>query len=435
MKLLAVSLAFPPLAYPRSIQVARLLKHTNADIALFCADEPEARIDNTIEPDAEASLAYCERVRVKRSTPARVWDRATRKFARSLWNSRNLAPDQYARWRADVGHSIARYLGQKAFVPDAVITFAQPFSDHLIGLDLKKKLGLPWLAHFSDPWADNPFAGFDEPTRQKNLELEGKVARSADLLVFTSEETIDLFSSKYSPEIRAKARVLPQCYSSDPRPGGDSSESGSSSVIIRYLGNFYGNRTPRPLIAALQVILKSQPEILTDVRFELVGLGDSDEVFRLANSLPDGLIIVRSSVDYVKSLELMQRADGLLMIDAPAEVSVFLPSKLIDYIGSRRPIFGITPRGTAASLIKKMGGSVGDPGDPASTASLLAGFINDLKKKRAIGHISDWGSSEVRSLYSAETVALRFRSMLDEMLSAASLKSVINGDIDVDRGS
>jgi hypothetical protein len=43
-------------------------------------------------------------------------------------------------------------------------------------------------------------------------------------------------------------------------------------------------------------------------------------------------------VGYQESLKLMSEADALLVIDAPADQSVFLPSKLIDYIGAGRPI-------------------------------------------------------------------------------------------------
>ena len=56
-QLLAVSFAYAPLAYPRSIQVARLLKYARASTALVCADEPGARHDPTIEPEAETLLA------------------------------------------------------------------------------------------------------------------------------------------------------------------------------------------------------------------------------------------------------------------------------------------------------------------------------------------------------------------------------------------
>ena len=52
----------------------------------------------------------------------------------------------------------------------------------------------------------------------------------------------------------------------------------------------------------------------------------------------------------------------VLVIDAPAIESVFFPSKLVEYISFKIPIFGITPPGTAFNIIEKLGGWI-DPQD------------------------------------------------------------------------
>jgi hypothetical protein len=57
----------------------------------------------------------------------------------------------------------------------------------------------------------------------------------------------------------------------------------------------------------------------------------------------------------------MQNADLLLLIDAPMEMSPFLPSKLIDYVGSNVPVLAYTPPGPSADLVKELGGWVASP--------------------------------------------------------------------------
>jgi hypothetical protein len=68
-------------------------------------------------------------------------------------------------------------------------------------------------------------------------------------------------------------------------------------------------------------------------------------------------------VPYLESLRYISSADVLLLIDAPSDgPSVFLPSKLIDYLGSGNPVLGITPEtGTSADLIRRVNGIVVDP--------------------------------------------------------------------------
>jgi hypothetical protein len=410
MNILAVSFAYPPLAYPRSIQVARLLKNTEASTALFCAHEPAARRDDTIEPNASSFLTTCGRIEVKSTASSRLINRLSYRFRRPIWNTRNLAPDAYGHWGSDVIKGVREYLKTGAFQPDIIVTFAQPFTDHLIGLELKKELGLPWLAHFSDPWVDNPFGSSDEEIQSLNLALERSVAETADMLAFTSQETVDLFFAKYPKELARKAAVLPQCFDSgryaEVRPEG--------KITLRYLGNFYGSRTPRPLVQALKEIEKEGNGILEDVQFELVGSGHADDVKRLAEGLPEGLLTVRASVDYATSLSLMSSADALIVIDAPAAHSVFLPSKLVDYIGANRPVFGITPPGTACKLILELGGRVADPADPAAITNELMALLTELRERRSSRSLK-WGQTEVRDRFTTDAVSRDFLRMLNEL--------------------
>lgn len=371
------------------------------------------RIDATIEPEPTRDLAGVFYLPVKKGFWEKFVDSVSHKYWRRLWNRRNLVPDRYGSWRKDVIRTVLAKIESGQWDPDAIVTFAQPFSDHLIGLELKRRLGLPWLAHFSDPWADNPFTPYDRQTLALNLELERRVAENADLLAFTSAETIDLFCRKYPEMVRQKARVLPQCFdvkrfSSDGRPTTD-------RLRIRYLGNFYGGRTPRPLISGLTKIYERDPDSLRGVSFELIGAGDLDEVAALTRELPNGLVSARSSVDYSESLCLMTEADGLMVIDAPSDLSVFLPSKLIDYIGSGRPIFGLTPKGTAADLINKLGGSVADPSDESAIAEGIAAFIGQLRSRRTRSQPMPWGESSVRHRFSVENVVEEFDRLLAEL--------------------
>ncbi len=412
MNILAVSMAYPPLAYPRSIQVARLLKHAAAAAVLFCADEPGARTDQTIEPDAESRLHACFRITVRRSLISRNTDLLLHRFYRRAWNRRNLVPDAYGLWKKDVLTSTGSYLKSSGFRPDAIVTFAQPFTDHLIGLQLKKTLGIPWFAHFSDPWADNPFTAFDDETRKLNADLERSVVETADILAFTSMETVDLFCEKYPESVRKKSRVLPQCYDADQFI----ERALEDRITLRYLGNFYGRRTPKSLIAALKMIDQRNANVLDGVTVELVGSGDADEVRRLSDGLRAGVLTVRESVGYAESLKMMSSSDGLLVIDAPAEKSVFLPSKLIDYIGAGRPVFGITPAGTAAKLIDELGGLVADPGDQNAVADRLEKFLSQLRKRRSEKCPQAWGSPAVRERFTASRVSSDFDRLLDELV-------------------
>jgi len=390
--------------------VARLLAGVNLATMLVCGDDYAAddRIDRNLSPRAEDFLQKC--LRVPFSQPA--WKRATAKVAYQfnirLWEK---TPDRYLDWKPSVLSAISR---QSNYRPDVLTTFGTPMSDHLIGLELKKIFGVPWIAHFSDPWVENEFKGYNSFTRGINVALERKVVEAADRLIFTSEETVALVMGKYSEALRAKARVLSHAF--EPGLFGRTEKQAGSRILIRYVGDLYGRRTPAPLFRALAEIGASDPSLLDDVCFEFVG---SITDFKLSevgfDQLPSGLVEFHPTVDYLKSLSLMSSADGLLVIDAPAATSVFLPSKLIDYIGAIRPVLGITPPGAAAKLIGELGGWVTDPTDIPGVREAVRSFIAYLRQRQSDSR-GEWGDSAVRQRFDAGAVARRFEQMVEELV-------------------
>jgi len=412
IKLLAVSFFYPPYAYPRSVQVARLLRHTDASTVLVCADEEGGRQDPTLEPDAEDFLTKCLRVPFSAGKWRRQISRVASRFELPLWNR---APDQYRNWKPQAIRSIEDFLRRTNYKPDVLVTFGQPMSDHLIGLELQRRHGWPWAAHFSDPWVDNPFGRFDSLTKSFNAALERKVMEAARMLIFTSQETLELIMQKYAPEHRSKARVLPHAFNSGWNAAA-ASHSLESKITVRHLGELYGRRSPKPLFDALRLIHSSEPESLGDVRFELIGATE-ESVLRDSgfHHLPEGLVVVQPTVSYRESLSLMAASDGLLVIDAPMERSVFLPSKLIDYVGAARPILGITPPGTSANLINQLGGWLAGPSEIEGVAQALREFLLYLRRNRNKG-TAQWGNSDVRSRYEARTVGTLFSDFLTELL-------------------
>lgn len=406
--MLAVSFAFPPLTYPRAAQVARLLKHSSVRTILVCADEANAAKDSSVHADAD--VFACLRVPFAISPLRRTINHVTHRFHRPLWNRLNVEPDRYGPWKPAVLAAIEKYLRQTTASPHVITTFSHPLSDHLIGLELKARYRRPWIAHFSDPWADNPYLRTDARSRERNLKLEHAVVKNADRLIFTSAETVDLVMDKYPGEWKSKVRVLPHSFeSSQPR---DTRTPPDSKIIVRYVGSFYGNRTPAPLFKTLEALCASDPGLMDEVRVELIGTMDHATIRDAGfDRLKEGLVTVHPQVPYMESLSLIGSADGLLIIDAPATVSVFLPSKLIECIGTGRPIFGFTPPGGSAKLIKELSGWVSDP-QPAATATAFRDFLLFLRANR--NDKSPWGDPNIRRRYEATRVAEMFDEIVAE---------------------
>ena len=80
---------------------------------------------------------------------------------------------------------------------DTIITSGPPHSVHLIGLQLKQKHSLKWMADFRDPWTQ---IGYHKKLKltsfaqKKHKKLEAAVLQTADELLVTSLKTKIIFS-------------------------------------------------------------------------------------------------------------------------------------------------------------------------------------------------------------------------------------------------
>ena len=255
-----------------------------------------------------------------------------------------------------------------------LMTFAQPWSDHLVGIRVHRATGLPWVAHFSDPWADSPYA----TPRQRSIwrRMEADVLREACAVVFVTEETADLVMAKYPGEWRKKVSIVPHGFESRsggaPRP-----QDRRRPLRLAYVGRFYrGVRTPVALLRALAGLHRRESVAGT---LEVLFVGPHVEEYeRDAAALGiASLVRFRGRVSPAEAARVAADADVLLVVDAPGDgPSVFLPSKLIDYLPFRKPILGLTPEtGASARLLRRLGCPVVRPDDVGGITSALAGLI------------------------------------------------------------
>lgn len=370
-QVLLLSYAFPPVAAAEaylSAKAVRGLRDLAVDVISAEPWGPGVAVDHSIDDYISRVVRRVRRVLhpwwavplvmlppLRRVPDALVW-----RNRRALRAAETLHPDRYA----------------------LLLSWSQWHSVHLVALAIKRRHpGLPWAARWSDPWVDNPLIRYGPVTRALNKRLERSVVLTADRILFTSTRTRDMVMAKYDPALAGKARVIPHAfdrslYRKAELPAG-------SGVVARYMGAFYGARRPETLFVALALLHRTRPELLRDLRVELVGpVPRRMRWSRALRSLPRGMVVVRPPVDYRTSLELMREADLLMVIDAPGSSSVFLPSKLIDYLGAGRPVLGITPAGTAADVIHEAGGLVADPADPGAVADTLADALVRLADGR-----------------------------------------------------
>jgi glycosyltransferase involved in cell wall biosynthesis len=388
MKLLCISYALPPIHAPQSMQIGRLIYYLPKDYELYvaCGDSPSDQKDEFYS-DLRSKFKDC----ISLEYSINKYLEAIKSRLPVLYK----IPDPLKSWNGSIEKKILKKWGSEKF--DAIITFAYPFSSHLVGAKLKKHFNTKWIAHFSDPWADNPYSRYDPISRSLNRKMERNVIENADICIFVSQETKQFYSIQY-PEYKSKFFVLEHSY--DPSFY-VSKYKKNKKFTLRYMGNFYGARSPEPVFKAISILLSGGKLNQDNFVFEIFG-GGMKVPFLIKKYGLENIVFQKTTVPYAESLNIMRTSDALIVIDGVIKMdSIFLPSKLIDYLGSGRPVLGITPKGGASDrVISKAGGLIADPEDVPGISEVLQRTM-DLNSKGKLDSLCP--SGEVLSEYSIKS--------------------------------
>jgi len=379
-RLLAVSWDMPPMYGPRATQVARTLGALvplGWQPTVVCLD-PRRGGPNWRDGIDGAPPAGIDVIRVKSPEEwmiARAWRRLLPGF--------HDRPDSKWLWIGRAARAAIAAAERTTF--DGLATFAQPWSDHLVGLRVHRATALPWVAHFSDPWVDDPYLRVAEKRRALLRRLEAQVVAEASAVVFVSEETADLVMAKYPAEWRRKAAVVPHGFVRAAAAPADAAARRPGPLRLVHTGRFYdGLRTPLPLLRALAQMNAAEP-LAGALEVTLVGPHTMRYAPDVAALGLDAFVHLRDRISNRDAAAMASDADALLVIDAPTSIpSPYLPSKLIDYLPLRKMILGITPvEGASSRLLRRLGGLVAAPDDEAG----IRVAIGDLLRRWRDGEL------------------------------------------------
>jgi glycosyltransferase involved in cell wall biosynthesis len=329
-------------------------------------------------------------------------------------------PDEKRVWVARAAEAAHAAVCRRSH--DVVISFGQPWSDHLIARRLVRRIAMPWVAHFSDPWVGSPYTRGGAWQRRLNEQMERDVVSTATRIVFQNAETAEYTMSRYPAEWRAKTAVIPQGFdptvTAGPRPS-DVSRTRPLSVV--YTGRFYpGVRTPDTL---LEAVGRLHARERLDARLHVDFFGHPWAPYaRRAHTLGiDSVVTFHGRIAPPEAQAAAARADVLLIIDAPsAGPNLFLPSKAVDYLPLRRPMLAITPTvGATAALMNRLRYPVVDPADIAGMEQALRELIAEHEAGTLAASMTH---DEVAREYDIREIAGRFDALLRGIVPSAAAR-------------
>jgi glycosyltransferase involved in cell wall biosynthesis len=272
-----------------------------------------------------------------------------------------------------------------------------PFwTNHLVGFALSYLTGLPWTAHFRDPW----FAGsWETPTSaiaaRLDKWLERLVVTRATAVVGVTEEHAVAFRQTYPHLPADKFTAVPNGYDNgewDKLPAGiRRDEKSKEKFLIVYAGKFYIERDPQPLFRALKILIDSGEIAREQIQVDLVGWcatseGRSVREMAVECGLGDCVNILGPR-RRPETLRRMTEADLLLLLAERYVIQI--PGKTYEYLRAGRPILALTPEGALANLLRRIGGGlVVNPNDAGGVLTAVRESVLRWKEGRA-HHVAD----------------------------------------------
>lgn len=266
---------------------------------------------------------------------------------------------------------------------DIVLTTSPPLSAHMVGLRLKRKFNIPWIADFRDYWAAPNIREY--PTRVHkwfNLSLERRILKNADHITVVSGDIREqcLRTGNIPAE---RCSILTNGFDKDDYP--ESVEKSTEKFLIVHAGTLNSINEPGPFLNALDIVIKKQPEFAKEALFIQVGrwfqkiemlTGISEKVLELINDL--------GYLSHRESLKTLSRGDLLLFPLSDVCPPGWISGRLFEYLPLTSPILGIIPEGEAADLIRKyQRGKVVHPHEPENIADTILDYYKIWKEKRS----------------------------------------------------
>ncbi|WP_245326265.1 glycosyltransferase family 4 protein [Hymenobacter wooponensis] len=281
-------------------------------------------------------------------------------------------PDARRGWNSYALRAVADLLAQGEQF-DAVLTSSPPHSSQLIGLELKRRYGLRWLADMRDPWTDIYYykeLNHTPPARWLDARYERQVLEQADAVLVTSPNTKRLFLGK-SPKLMAdKIQVVPNGY--DEADFRAPSQPPTDALLITHTGTISETYHIEQLLAACAECGRRHPDV--PIRLRFVGKVSGGLQLQIEQA---GLVDHTEFVPFVphdKSVEYLLRSTVLLMaIPDVANNFGILPGKVFEYLAANKPILCVGPIGSDAdTLLEECGAGHALPYDgyPAMLAQL-----------------------------------------------------------------
>lgn len=233
-----------------------------------------------------------------------------------------------ARWTQAAIHAADRIIQRHQI--DAVVTTSPPHGIQRVGMAIKQKHGIPWIADLRDPMIDNFATGVARTKNFGALEaLERATIEQSDCTLVTCDDLRDRLARRYSIENESGIVTMVNGFDAHDAPPVSAS---SSRFILGYVGSFYHHQSIQPLLALARRFLELRPDAREAFELRISGSMASHQRAYILES-DRSFIRERGYLAHAQALGDMASADALFLMTPENENGRYcIPAKAFEYL-------------------------------------------------------------------------------------------------------
>lgn len=315
-------------------------------------------------------------------------------------------PDSMKYWRKPAFEAASEIIENEKI--DAILSTSSPVTSHLVAHDLNEKYGIPWAADLRDLWNLNPYINHNPIRRHFEKRLEMKTFKNAAALTTTTE-----LAKKTLQRIHPDKKIVSVVSGFDPEDFKITKQTvESENLTLMYAGSLYsGKRDPSILFDAISQLISENKidheKIIVDFYGDTGNLEELSEKYNIKNN-----VNIHGRITYPEVLQHQMNADVLLLISWMDESEkIFIPGKIYDCIGCRKPILSIGYKeGSLKELIEKT-----NIGYHISGVEECKNAVYDYYTKYNENELK-YSGNEFADEYSVKNTAKNFSKILEEII-------------------
>lgn len=287
-------------------------------------------------------------------------------------------PDRWVSWMLGAVPKALNVVRQER--PQALWSTYPIASAHLVAGWVHRLTGLPWVADFRDPMAQEGYPA-DPATWRAFHRIESNAVAQAAYTVFTTPGAAREYSRRY-PASAHKIGVIENGYDEHSFTGlpAQGEPLNPGMVTLLHSGVVYpSERDPTQLLEALGDLQRTVPELARRLRLRFRASSHDDLLRDLARrNGVEPLIECLPALPYREALAEMMRAEALLVLQA-SNCNDQIPAKIYEYLRCGRPVVGLTdPKGDTAQVLTSAGSKYAAPLDQvAPIRELLTALVRE----------------------------------------------------------